>query len=179
MSSGDAPDSIVLHSSWTGIVMGFAGAAVMIGVTVLAYVADGFGWVSGVIGVLTVALVLVVVFDLPISAEFDDDGVVRRSVGRHHRLRWDDVSRLRRMRVGVLRGRKDARGGGLIAVIGRRNYTLVDTMEGPREYERLVEILGERADAIGLNDALRPPDGRSPTWIYRRDKWRPDYARSR
>lgn len=179
MSSGDAPDSIVLHSSWSGIVMAYAGAVVMIGITVLAVVADGIGWVSVVIGVLTLVLVLVVVFDLPISSEFDDEGVVRRSLGRHQSLSWDDITRLRRMRVGVLRSRKDARGGGLIAVIGRRNYTLVDIMEGPREFETLVQILGERADAIGLNEGLRPPEGRSPTWIYRRDKWRPDYARSR
>jgi hypothetical protein len=179
MSSGEAPDSIVLHSSWSGIVMAFAGAVIMIGVTILALIADGFGWVSGVIGALTLVLVLVVVFDLPISSKFDGERVVRHSLGRHQSLSWDDITRVRRMRVGVLRSRKDARGGGLIAVVGRRNYTLVDIMESPQEYDTLIRILGERADAIGLNHELRPPEGRSPTWIYRRDKWRPDYARSR
>jgi hypothetical protein len=177
MTSGGAPDSVVLHSSWSGIVMSFAGAAVMIGVTVLAVVADGLGWVSIVIGVLTLALVLVVVFDLPIASEFDDDGIERRSLGRRQTLSWDDITRLRRMRVGVFRSRRDARGGGLIAVIGRRNYTLVDTMEGPQEYDALVRLLGERADAVGLTNLRRPPEGRSPTWIYRRGKWRPESAR--
>lgn len=180
MASGGAPDSVTLHSSWSGIALAYAGSAVMVVVTAAAFVADGFGWVSGVLGALTLALFAVVVFDMPVASEFTPDGVTRRSLGYHQRISWDDVNRMRRMRVGVLRTRKDARGGGLIAVVGRRNYVLVDTMESAQEYDALRRVLGEdRVDLLGLDDQLRPPDGRNPTWIYRRDKWRPESARSR
>lgn len=180
MASGEAPDSVTLHSSWSGIVLAYAGSVVMVFVTIVAFVADGFGWVSGVLGVLTLMLVAVIVFDMPISTEFTRGGVTRRSLGYHQRIAWEDVTRLRRMRVGVLRSGSRARGGGLVAVQGRRNFVLVDTMEGPQEYDELRKVLGvDLVELLGLTDEQRPPEGRNPTWIYRRDKWRPEYARTR
>ncbi len=52
----------------------------------------------------------------------------------HHRLRWDDIDRLSRSRKGMFRSSKMSPTGGLIAVRERRNYTLVDRMEGHVEY---------------------------------------------
>jgi hypothetical protein len=174
----DGP-SISLHSTWTGIVMSYLGAVVFL---VFAIALVSVGEVSLVtIGLLVVALVFaaVVLFDLPIASEFRRDGVVRRAVLRHQFIDWDRVSRLRRLRVGLLRTRRDGRGGGLVAHINRRKYVLVDTMESAVEFDELRQVMGEWADALGLNDNMRPPDGRSPTWLYRKDRWKPDSARSR
>ncbi len=132
-------------------------------------------------GLLVTSLIFagVALFDLPFASEFRSDGVVRRTALRHQFIEWDRLKRLRRLRVGVLRTRRDGRGGGLIADIKGRNYVLVDTMESAIEFDDLRRVLGEWADALGLSVETRPPDGRSPTWLYRKDRWKPESARSR
>lgn len=171
--------SITLHSTWTGIVMSFLGASMFFAFSVLLVWDIGANLVTVGLLVLSVVFAVVAVFDLPISAEFRRDGVVRRTLLRHQFIEWDRLNRLRRLRVGVWRTRRDGRGGGLIADIKGRNYVLVDTMESAIEFDDIRRLLGEWADALALNDELRPPDGRSPTWLYRRDRWKPDSARSR
>ena len=175
----DGP-SVTLHSTWTGIVMSYLGAALFVALSV------GLLWVNGpslvTIGLLVTALVFsaVALFDLPIAAEFRRDGVVRRTALRHQFIEWDRVTRLRRLRVGLLRTRRDGRGGGLVAAIDGRKYVLVDTMESAVEFDDLRRVLGEEwSEALRLTDELRPPDGRSPTWLYRTDRWKPESARSR
>jgi hypothetical protein len=79
----------------------------------------------------------------------------------------------------MLRTRRDGRGGGLVAHIKGRKYVLVDTMESAVEFDDLRRVMGEWADALGLSGGMRPPDGRSPTWLYRKDHWKPESARSR
>ena len=54
-----------------------------------------------------------------------------------------------------------------------------DTMESAIEFDELRRVLGEWAGALGLGDDQRPPDGRSPTWLYRQDRWKPESAKSR
>lgn len=171
--------SVTLHSTWTGIVMSFLGATLFVGFSILLVWDIGANLIT--VGLLVTSLIFatVAVFDLPISAEFRRDGVVRRTLFRHQFIEWDRLNRLRRLRVGVWRTRRDGRGGGLIADIKGRNYVLVDTMESAIEFDDLRRLLGEWADALGLSDELRPPDGRSPTWLYRRDRWKPDSAKSR
>ena len=178
-----APDvdgpTVTLHSTWFGIVMAYLGALLFVVFTVGLLAASGPGWISIGLFVLSVLFAAVALFDLPVAAEFRRDGVVRRTALRHQFVAWDRVTRLRRLRVGVLRTRKDARGGGLVAKVKGRNSVLVDTMESAVEFEELQRVLGEQGDALGLNDELRPPDGRSPTWLYRKDRWKPESARSR
>jgi hypothetical protein len=172
--------SIRLHSSWTGIVFAYAGAA-LLGLLVLALiVTNGLTVGIGVLAVAAVMLVAVVLADVPISAEFTPEGVVRRPLVRREFLAWDDVNRLERLRVGVLLPRRFRRGGGLVARVGRRRYILVDRMEGPIEFDHLRRVIGgDLADALGLGGDLRPPDEQTPTWLYRREVWRPDHAARR
>lgn len=169
-----SPASIRLHSSWTGLLTAYVGGALAVVIVVFLFADYGVTTVSVVLGLIALALLAVVVFDVPISAEFTDEGVTRRALGRRHHLPWIRIDRLERMRVGVLRTSR-SRGGGLVARIGSRRYVLVDRMEGPIEFDDLRAVLGrDRADAFGLTRELRPPDDRSPTWLYRRRVWRPD-----
>ena len=155
--------SVTLHSTWIGIVMSYLGALLFVVFSSSLLAVSGPSAIS--IGLFVVSLAFA--------------GVVRRTALRHHFIPWDDVTRLRRLRVGVLRTRKDARGGGLVAKVNGRNSVLVDTMESALEFDELERLLGEQGDALGLNDAIRPPDGRSPTWLYHKDRWKPESARSR
>jgi hypothetical protein len=171
--------SIMLHSTWTGIVMSFLGAAIFVGFAILLVWDAGANLMTIGLLVTSVALTVVAVVDLPIATEFRSDGIVRRTALRHQFIDYDRLRRLRRLRVGLWRTRRDGRGGGLIADIKGRKYVLVDTMESAIEFDDVRRVMGEWADALGLGDDLRPPDGRSPTWLYRRDRWKPDSARSR
>ncbi len=159
--------------------MSFLGAALFVLFSIALVWDIGANLITVGLLVASVIFTLVALFDLPISAEFRRDGVVRRTALRHQFIEWDRLKRLRRLRVGLWRTRRDGRGGGLIADIKGRNYVLVDTMESAIEFDELRRVLGEWAEALALNDDLRPPDGRSPTWLYRKDRWKPDSARSR
>ena len=169
--------SITLHSTWAGTMMSGFGAVVFLAFAIGMLAVNGAGIVTVALLVAAVFFFVVVLFDLPIAATFRTDGVVRRTLLRHQFLAWDDVTRLRRMRTGIW-SRKDGRGGGLLATIGRRKYMLVDTMESAMEFDELRLVLGsEWAEALGLVDDYRPPDDRSPTWLYRRDQWKPESQR--
>jgi hypothetical protein len=181
--SSDAPEydgpSIALHSTWIGIVMSYVGAVLFVVFAVGLLVAGVVNLVTIVLLATSLIFTVVALFDLPFAAEFRRDGVVRRMALRHQFISWERVTRLGRLRVGVLRTRRDARGGGLVAAIDRRKYVLVDTMESAVEFDDLRRLLGEWAEALSLTDDLRPPDGRSPTWLYRRNHWKPESARTR
>ena len=174
----DSP-TVTLHSTWTGIVMSYLGAALLVGFAAGLLVVNGPGLFTVVLFAVALALAAVALFDLPFAAEFRDDGVVRRTALRHQFIGWDRVTRLRRLRVGMLRTRRDSRGGGLVAHINRRKYVLVDTMESAQEFDDVCRVMGEWAETLGLREDMRPPDGRSPTWLYRRERWKPESARSR
>lgn len=173
----DGP-SITLHATWLGTIMSYLGAVLFILFTIsLMTVADATSWIVIGLFVLSLWFFVVVLFDLPIASEFRRDGVVRRALLRHQFIEWDRITRVRRMRTGIW-SRANGRGGGLLAGIGRKTYMLVDTMESDLEFDDLRRVLGEEwSDALGLRDELRPPEGRSPTWLYRRDHWKPESAR--
>lgn len=168
-----------MHSTWTGIVMSFVGAVVFLAFSILLVWDVGTNLVTVGLLVTSVIFAVVAVVDLPISAEFRSDGVVRRTAVRHQFIGWDRVKRLRRLRVGVWRTRRDGRGGGLLADVEGHKSVLVDIMESAIEFDDLRRVLGERAEVLGLGDDMRPPEGRSPTWLYRKERWKPDSARSR
>lgn len=127
-------------------------------------------WALVVAAVISAAVIL---FDMPISSSFDADGVSRRALLWHQRLRWDDVDRLSRVRKGMLRSSKAAPTGGLIAVRGRRHYTLVDQMEGHAEHAALRVSLGEAGERLGIDRIAQPALDQPPTWLRRRAKWAP------
>jgi hypothetical protein len=160
--------------------MTFLGAGIMMSFAIALLVTTGINVVTAVLTVIGLVLIGVVLFDQPIASEFRKDGVVRRAPLRHHWLPWSEVTRLSRMRVGVLRTQRNGRGGGLTAEVGRRTYPLVDRMESAIEFDDLRRMFGaEQAEVLRLTDQRRPPDGRSPTWLYRRREWRPESASAR
>jgi hypothetical protein len=167
-------EPVVLHSSWTGIVGSGLGALLLVGLAALSASAAGFTIVTLALAIAGLGALAVVVFDMPVSSVFDDEGVTRRAVLRHQRIDWDDVTRLSRLRKGFFRGSKSAPTGGLIAQRGRRNVSLVDQMEGHVEYTRLRATLGEQGERLGIDRIAAPAIDQAPTWMHRRSKWRPD-----
>jgi hypothetical protein len=170
----DEPDRIVLHSSWSGIAFSVGGTSLLVALAIFAVASVGFTVVSVVLIVVALLAAAVVVFDMPIASEFDRDGVTRRALARRDRLSWDGVDRLSRMRTGWFRSSKMAPTGGLIAVRGRRNVTLVDRMEGHVEYRHLRSVLGDQGERLGIERIAEPPIGQAPTWMHRSARWAPD-----
>lgn len=166
-----ADEAITLHSSWRGVVGSFAGATLLavIGLSVLA--SNGLTVVSGLLTFVGVGVLFGVAFDYPIASTFDGDGVVRRALLRRHRMRWDEVRQLTRARPGVVAGMRGLVPGGLVALVGRRRYLLVDQTESGAEYDQLEELLGDLAEALSIDTLRRPPDTVNPTWVYRRAHW--------
>ncbi len=167
----------VLHSSLTGIALSSGGVVLLAVLALFAAVSAGWTVLTWVLVVVAAVSVIVVLVDMPISSSFDADGVTRRAPLRHQRLRWDDIDRLSRVRKGMFRSSKAAPTGGLIAVRGRRHYTLVDQMEGHAEHAALRISLGEVGERLGIDRVAQPALDQPPTWLHRRAKWAPDSQR--
>jgi hypothetical protein len=163
----------VLHSSLTGIALSLGGVVLLWALAILAAASAGSTVVTWVLMVAAVVSAAVILFDMPISSSFDSDGVTRRALLWHQRLRWDDIDRLSRVRKGMFRSSKAAPTGGLIAVRGRRHYTLVDQMEGHAEHAALRISLGEVGERLGIERVAQPAIDQPPTWLHRRAKWAP------
>lgn len=179
VSSSDEPAPTVLHSSLSGIALSIAGVVLLAALALFAAASAGSTIVTWALAVATVISVAVILFDMPISSSFDADGVTRRALVRHQRLQWDDIDRLSRVRKGMFRSSKAAPTGGLIAVRGRRHYTLVDQMEGHAEHAALRVSLGEAGERLGIDRVAQPALDQPPTWLHRRAKWAPTSQRDR
>lgn len=168
----ERPERVTLHSSWTGIVMASLGVVILIAVAI-----GVLSQVTNIVGVVIAALAaigaIVVLFDMPIASTFDADGVERRTPLRRHRLEWSEVEEVQRGRRSLRRPGGD-RSTGLVAIRGIRHTLLVDRTEGRREYEDLEAAIGEPTFSDVFLDVGAPPDNRTPTWMYRRRKWRPE-----
>jgi hypothetical protein len=172
-SSSDEPAPTVLHSSFTGIALSLAGVGLLLALAAFAIASGGSTIVALALAMAAVISAAVILFDMPISSSFDADGVTRRAMIWHQRLQWDDVDRLSRVRKGMFRSSKAAPTGGLIAVRGRRHYTLVDQMEGRAEHAALRHSLGEAGERLGIDRIAQPALDQPPTWLHRRAKWAP------
>jgi hypothetical protein len=177
--SPNDPAPLVLHSSLTGIILSVGGVVLLAGLALFAALSAGSTIVTWVLVVAAVISAAVILFDMPISASFDAEGVTRRALLWHQRLRWDDVDRLSRVRKGMFRSSKTSPTGGLIAVRGRRHYTLVDQMEGHAEHAALRASLGESGERLGIDRIAQPAIDQPPTWLHRRAKWAPTSDRDR
>jgi hypothetical protein len=166
--------SITLHSSWRGIVLNSLGALIVLAVGIWGLAGGGLNVISSIVFVAGVILVGVVLFDYPVAATFSADGVVRRMMLRRQNMDWSRIDQLSRTRPKMLSSFRKLAHGGLIAVVGRRRYLLVDHCESRDEYNEVERLVGERADEIGLWEVPRPAKGTNPTWLYRRSKWEPD-----
>lgn len=169
-----AGDSVTLHSSWRGIILNASGALLVLTAGIWSVSSGGVNVISVAILLMGLSLVAVVLFDYPIASTFSADGVVRRMMLRHQRMSWDRIEQLSRTRPKLLSNFRKLAPGGLVAVIGKRRYLLVDHCESRDEYKELERLVDERADEIGLWEVPRPAKGTAPTWVYRRSKWEPD-----
>lgn len=168
-ASEDEP-SIVIPSSVVMLAGAVLGGLIAVLISAGLFLAHGVNAATLIVGLIVAGLVWVVLFDVPVSAKFDREGVERRAILRRHVIRWERVRRLTRMRVGVVRTLRWEVRGGLVAEVGGRSYVLVDRTESPIEFDELRRVLGDRADRLGLGQALRPgyrdPE-RSPVWSRR------------
>jgi hypothetical protein len=148
-------------------------------VAVVAVSGSGINIGSVILIVIAVIVGLIVVFDYPIASAFGPNGVERRCLLRRERLGWDRIEALTRTSdsTGLQPGegsrwKVSRRPGGLVAVIGRRRYLLVNQCESREECRRLRDGLLEWTEEP-LWVAGLPEDDQPPTWLYRRRHHRP------
>lgn len=176
--SGAPPTEVTLHSSWRGIVGSFLGALIIAGLGLLAGFGGRWNVLSVSLCVVGAVFVIGVAVDYPVASTFDTDGVVRRTLLRRQSLRWERVTHLTRARPGMAASLGKMSLGGLVARIGRRRYLLVDQPESGTEYDELEQVLAAAgSDVPDIDRVIRPGDAVSPTWIYRRRRWRREVVR--
>jgi hypothetical protein len=173
-----ATESVTLHGSWRGIVTSYAGAAIVLVAGALVVASVGFRVLPTLVLVVGLVFTLIVLFDYPIAVTFDAEGLTRRTLLRRQRMRWSGIDQLSRSRPGVVAGFRKLAHGGLVAVVGRRRYMLVDRCESPDEYAELERIL-DPVDVCILERVPRPHPSASPTWLYRRARWAPEQPSDR
>ena len=193
-----AGQTLVLHSSWRGILLSHATPLLLVVVGGLAIADGGAHPIALALIVLGVALEAVSLLDFPLSAVFGPEGVERRCLLRRRRLAWSEIDDLRRApgprlrRVPAAHEERPARAPAVPHGSGsgrpRRGGSGARTRPAPgglvaargRRRYLLVDRVegGEEYDALvrrvaawapGLAvHALRPPDGTPPTWLYGR-----------
>lgn len=171
-----------MHSSWRGILSGAFGAGLLTAAGTYGVSQVGFRLFPALLLVGGWLLVLAIVFDYPIASRFSSAGVERRMLLRRQWFDWEDVRQLTRTRSSVMRIDRTLQYGGLALVKGRRRYLLVDRLESGPEYDRMVEVVeatGGAGEGVGASMLPRPGDKVAPTWLYRRDRWKPDWAHRR
>jgi hypothetical protein len=166
--------TLTLHSSWRGILGSAVGASIVLAAGVVSVAGVGPKPVPLLVLAVGVLLVGGFVFDVPVSTRFDERGIVRRALGRHHRIGWERVDHLTRTRPRLRLSVTHMGLGGLVAVVGRRRYLLSDRVESEPEFDGLIRSVERWAPGCGLAGLLRPPGDAPPTWLYRRRRWRPD-----
>lgn len=174
-----ADDRVTLHSSWRGILGVYAGATIVLTIGVVAVVGGGWRVFSAVVLAIGLLVALGATGDFPIASTFTAEGVDRHTLLRRQHLAWDKVSQLSRARTGIVSGIRQSSLGGLVAVVGRRKYLLVDQGESGPEFDRLVTVVGDREEALHLDVLRRPAEDAAPTWLYRTARWAPDGVKRR
>lgn len=177
-SAREQSPTVTLHSSWTGILLAVVGALGVVAIAVLTWTAEAALLVRIIATVVAVGGAIVILVDMPIATTFTRAGLTRRCLLRKHTIPWDRITRLTRVPRGLYRVRRrdSANEGGLVALIGTRQYSLVDQMEGRAEFDALLEVIGVEGDHPLISRLIIPHDGRTPTWSFRRSRWRPDSA---
>jgi hypothetical protein len=174
--------SVTVHSTWRFLVSSTIGAFVVAAMGVAAIAAGGPNPVSIVLLVAGCAFVAVVAFDLPVASTFDAQGVRRHTLLRRQFLAWRAGDRLTRTRPSLVHHEDRLRQGGLVLRRGRRRYLLVDKPESEDEFAAIldvVDVAGTPGADVDVSQLPAPPSATSPTWLYRRRKWRPDGATGR
>lgn len=167
-------DGITLHSSWRGIIGSLLTGVIVSGVGVAGAVRAGWTLVPSAVGIAGALLLAVALFDYPVACRISADGVQRRMMLRRQHFEWGEIEQLSRERPRLVRGLRRLQVGGLVAVVGKRRYLLVDQPESSDEHDAMDEVLGERAEVVGFDVIGRPEAGVLPTWTYRRHRWQSD-----
>jgi len=165
--------TVTLHSSWRGLVVNSIGALLVLAGGLLAVNRGGWNVISTSVFLIGVALVAVMLFDYPAATTFTERGVTRRMMLRRQRIEWESMGQLSRTRPGLTSGWRKVQHGGLVAVVGRRRYLLVDRCESADEFDQLESVVGGRARDL-LDEVPRPSEAADPTWLYRSAKWAPE-----
>ena len=171
-------ESVTLHASWRGIAASYSGALILLTAGALVVGSVGFRVLPTLVLVAGVAATVIVLIDYPVAVTFDAEGLTRRSLLRRQRMRWPDIDQLSRSRPGVVMGIRRFSHGGLVAVVGRRRYMLVDRCESADEFAALERIV-DPVDATILERVPRPHPKVDPTWLYRRARWAPEQPSDR
>ncbi len=167
------PTQVTLHSSLRGIAVAILGIICMLAFALSIIVANGLTTVTLVIGLVVLVAVFVVLFDMPIATTFDVDGFTRSTPLRRHRLGWDGVDRLERMRRS-----RDRPSKGLVAARGIRRVILVDRTEGLSGHRELRAAVGPAVVEAHFGSVDEPLANQIPTWMGRSGRWAPDEGRS-
>jgi len=170
---------ITIFSSWRGLVSAVFSPLFLLVLGGYTLQRVGVRLLPIVITVAGAILALVVLLDYPRRSQFSASGVERICLLRRQVITWDGIGAIQRTRperpTRKLRPSVDATGrnplpsmlGGLVAVVGRRKYLLVNQVEGPGEYDELASALKEWGVSTPLR-AARPPESASPSYLYRR-----------
>ena len=169
-------ESVTLHSSWRVVAGGYLAPVVLLAVVALGWSRGGGSPALIAVVVVAVVLLAVLLFDYPVSSTFTRSGVERRMPLRRHRIEWVDVRQLTRtsgrlLSTARLSSDPAARRnrGGLVAVVGRKRYLLVDQPESRDEFAAVNEVLAHEASGL-IDHDLEPPEGIPPTFVYRRSR---------
>lgn len=165
-------DALSLHSAWFGIIANLGGALIVLAAGVLAVAGVGVKIVPSVVLAVGALLVIGVAFDYPVSSNFSVRGIERRPLLRRQLIPWDRIEGISRARPALRASMRGFAPGGLVAVVGRRRYLLVDRPESGSEHDRLVALIASWDLDLPLGS--RPSDELPPTWLYRRARWAPD-----
>ncbi|PIE31571.1 MAG: hypothetical protein CSA55_05415 [Ilumatobacter coccineus] len=158
------------------------GALVLAGAGTYGVVVSGWRPIVTLLFVVGWIGVAVMLLDYPVASTFTSQGVVRRMILRRAFYPWRDGDSLSRARPRALRFDRRYEHGGLVLMRGRRRYLLVDRLESEGEYDDLVDVVeveGTPGDEVMASMLSRPSSKVPPTWLYRRTKWRPDWATGR
>lgn len=176
------PQSVTLHSTWRSLIGGaFTGSSLTVA-GLYGVNRAGFHPVPTVILVVGVIVALAMLFDYPIATSFTRDGLTRRMVLRRQHFAWGDIDQLTRTRPTMMRFDRELAHGGLVAKVGRRRYLLVDQCESADEFDTIIDVVeqdGGPGEGKGVSMLPRPGEKATPTWLYRRRKWRPEWASDR
>lgn len=175
--------SVTLHSSWWGVIGGLLGGGVLLGGGLFGVATVGFRVVPTVLLVVGTVAVLVMALDYPVATTFTRRGAQRRMLLRRTFIAWDAEGQLTRTRPSLVRQLRKVRHGGLTYRRGRRRILLVDRVESASEFDELIDLLeaddGAASAGLGLSMLPRPDENVAPTWLYRRARWRPEWATRR
>lgn len=185
MSQDDS--AVTLYSSWRSLVLGILSPSLLIGIAVGGMVVAGqWSFIAATIALVGLVLGLIVLLDMPRRCIFSADGISRVCLLRTQHLRWGSVTRVVRARGRMLSGVASGLAGlrhlgasdpvagqdtgrrslgGLTAVVGRRRYLLVDSVEGAEEYAQLSRSVRKWAPGVAFTRD-EPNRDSPPTWMY-------------